>query len=243
MSNERENEWVLVPRVASLRMLGAGCDALYNADWKDAPRDLTAEAIWIAMLAAAPAPVRGTHCQNGRADVCLASQWDGVICADDECDIDSGIRAAAPAPAVDEPCRRHDCARVRAEMQAEIDRLRSVSVGEAVAYLDLGAGGYMDLGSDLHEEQLAQLPKGRHMLAIIGTYGVDGYTTAPPAPHGAAELQRDAAMFRWLADYPNAYTAVDLLRADQYTTLRRCCEALMPFDAAIAAQAGEKSDG
>ena len=52
--------------------------------------------------------------------------------------------------------------------------------GEAVAYLDIGAGGYMDVGTDLTDEQLAALPKGRHMLGIIGTYGVDGYTA--PAP-------------------------------------------------------------
>lgn len=32
------------------------------------------------------------HCQNGRADVCLASQRDGVICPQDSCDIDDGIR-------------------------------------------------------------------------------------------------------------------------------------------------------
>lgn len=42
---------------------------------------------------------------------------------------------AAPAPAVGEPCRRHDCTRVKAEMQAEVDRLRAVGVGEAVATL------------------------------------------------------------------------------------------------------------
>ena len=48
----------------------------------------------------------------------------------------------------------------------------------AVAYLDLGAGGYMDVGTDLTDEQLAALPKGRHMLAIIGTHGVNGYTPA-----------------------------------------------------------------
>ncbi|HHA2501905.1 TPA: hypothetical protein ACOENT_000075 [Stenotrophomonas maltophilia] len=51
-------------------------------------------------------------------------------------------------------------------------------VGEPVAYLDLGAGGYMDLGTDLSDEEMAALPKGRHMLAIIGTYGVDGYKPA-----------------------------------------------------------------
>lgn len=45
----------------------------------------------------------------------------------------------------------------------------------AVAYLDLGVGGYMDIGTDLTDEELATLPKGRHMLGIIGTYGVDGY--------------------------------------------------------------------
>lgn len=52
---------------------------------------------------------------------------------------------------------------------------------EPVAYLDLGAGGYMDVGTDLTDEQLAALPKGRHMLAIVGTYGVEGFTAAPVA--------------------------------------------------------------
>lgn len=47
-----------------------------------------------------------------------------------------------------------------------------------VAYLDLGTGGYVDVGTDLNDEQLAALPKGRHMLAIIGTHGVNGYTPA-----------------------------------------------------------------
>ena len=53
---------------------------------------------------------------------------------------------------------------------------------KAVAYLDLGAGGYTDIGTDLNDEQLALLPKGRHMLGIVGTYGVDGYVSSQPAP-------------------------------------------------------------
>ena len=53
---------------------------------------------------------------------------------------------------------------------------------KAVAYLDIGAGGYTDIGTDLNDEQLASLPKGRHMLGIVGTYGVDGYVSAQPAP-------------------------------------------------------------
>ena len=49
---------------------------------------------------------------------------------------------------------------------------------------------------------------------------------------------RDGEYFRWLATYPNFYTVCDLLRADQYVTLRRACEALWPIDNpnAIAAQ-------
>ena len=56
------------------------------------------------------------------------------------------------------------------------------NVPKAVAYLDLGVGGYMDIGTDLTDEELATLPKGRHMLGVIGTYGVDGYVPAQPAP-------------------------------------------------------------
>ena len=57
----------------------------------------------------------------------------------------------------------------------------------AVAYLDLGTGGYMDVGTDLSDEQLAALPKGRHMLAIIGTHGVNGYTPASAPVAGEAQ--------------------------------------------------------
>ena len=65
----------------------------------------------------------------------------------------------------------------------EMDRegRRAAHQHQAVAYLDLGAGGYMDLGTDLSDEALARLPKGRHVLAIVGTFGVDGYTPAAPA--------------------------------------------------------------
>ena len=62
---------------------------------------------------------------------------------------------------------------------------------QAVAYLDLGAGGYTDIGTDLNDEQLASLPKGRHMLGIVGTYGVDGYVSAQPAPSVPVDLITD----------------------------------------------------
>jgi len=83
-------------------------------------------------------------------------------------------------------------------------------LGSVVAYLDVGAGGYLDLGTELSEKVLAQLPKGRHMLAIAGTYGADGYSPAPaaqaapqpPAAQGNAERRdmdaRHAAIYRWL---------------------------------------------
>ncbi|HHP7110130.1 hypothetical protein [Pseudomonas aeruginosa] len=46
---------------------------------------------------------------------------------------------------------------------------------DVVGYLDIGAGDYIDIGSKLTNEQLSQLPMGRHALVIVGTYGVDGY--------------------------------------------------------------------
>ena len=64
------------------------------------------------------------------------------------------------------------------------------NVPKAVAYLDLGTGGYMDIGTDLTDEALAALPKGRHMLGIVGTYGVDGYVPAHPAPSEQDESVR-----------------------------------------------------
>ena len=69
---------------------------------------------------------------------------------------------------------------------------------EAVAYLDIGSGGYLDIGSDLPEEQLLALPNGRHALGIIGTYGIDGYvsvpvTAAPAVTDPVAAYERELA--------------------------------------------------
>ena len=59
--------------------------------------------------------------------------------------------------------------------------------GDVVAYLDVGASGYLDLGAALSEDALQQLPKGRHALVIAGTYGIDGYVAAPqPSPMARA---------------------------------------------------------
>ena len=77
--------------------------------------------------------------------------------------------------------------------------------GGVVAYLDIGAGGYLDLGSDLSNEAISRLPKGRHALIVAGTYGIDGYTHTPPAQaaaqQGADSAQEDAALWHWLAEY------------------------------------------
>ncbi|HEP1207464.1 TPA: hypothetical protein QEN11_22665 [Stenotrophomonas maltophilia] len=53
---------------------------------------------WQAALSAHPSPGGqevprcARHCQNGFADICLASQRDGVICPEDSCDIDDRMR-------------------------------------------------------------------------------------------------------------------------------------------------------
>lgn len=74
--------------------------------------------------------------------------------------------------------------RYRSEVEADtlMDLDGAQPAPKAVAYLDLGTGGYMDIGTDLTDEALAALPKGRHMLGIVGTYGVDGYVPAQPSP-------------------------------------------------------------
>ena len=66
--------------------------------------------------------------------------------------------------------------------------------GGVVAYLDIGAGGYLDLGTDLGNEALSRLPKGRHALVIAGTYGIDGYAPA----QAADSVLEDAARLNWL---------------------------------------------
>jgi hypothetical protein len=73
--------------------------------------------------------------------------------------------------------------------------------GDVVAYLDVGANGYLDLGLELSEDALQQLPKGRHALVIAGTYGIDGYVAAPqpsPTAQAADSVQEDAARLDWL---------------------------------------------
>lgn len=72
------------------------------------PEQLDTEALYTAsdvreMLARAASTATATderrpaksHCQNG-GDVCLAGNRDGICCPEDSCDIDDGVRAAAP---------------------------------------------------------------------------------------------------------------------------------------------------
>ena len=83
--------------------------------------------------------------------------------------------------------------------------------GDVVAYLDVGANGYLDLGSELSEDALRQLPKGRHALVIAGTYGIDGYVAAPqpfPTAQAADSVQEDAARLDFLIEQ-RAYVVSD----------------------------------
>ena len=89
----------------------------------------------------------------------------------------------AKIPDTDLPCEIRRCVDGEGVSDNKQDLAPGAqNVPKAVAYLDLGVGGYMDIGTDLTDEELATLPKGRHMLGIIGTYGVDGYVPAQPAP-------------------------------------------------------------
>jgi hypothetical protein len=122
--------------------------------------------------------------------------------------------ADAAAESQPEPVREHDLQDVRCEccgyMTYHLEHMGciraarapadSVTAPAGVAYLDIGAGGYIDLGTDLSNEALSRLPKGRHVLVIAGTYGIDGYIPTPPA-QAADSVLEDAARWQWLADY------------------------------------------
>ena len=85
----------------------------------------------------------------------------------------------AKIPDTDLPCEIRRCVDGEGVSDNKQDLAPGAqNVPKAVAYLDLGVGGYMDIGTDLTDEELATLPKGRHMLGVIGTYGVDGYVPA-----------------------------------------------------------------
>lgn len=110
---------------------------------------------------------------------------------------------------------------------------------QAVAYLDLGTGGYMDMDTDLTDEELAALPKGRHMLAIIGTHGVNGYTpvSAPIVDEWAVETfaERFAQALKPVA-YTTKRGAVYLGKSTQVGTENLCTisQAVYEFRAALA---------
>ena len=101
---------------------------------------------------------------------------------------------------------------------------------EAVAYLDVGAGGYLDLGTDLTDEALSRLPKGRHALVIAGTYGIDGYIAAPttqPAPQPSPVEQNESAYQRGYMDgMAKGRRDVDAAPQQDTELIRRLVEAL-----------------
>lgn len=108
---------------------------------------------------------------------------------------------------------------------------------EAVAYLDIGTGGYLDLGTDLADEALSRLPKGRHALVIAGTYGIDGYIAAPTTqPEPQQELRCNP--------HPKAPHGFD--RNSSHSAHRYVCEceSWEPYDAGFNAgfQAGMKAE-
>ena len=81
--------------------------------------------------------------------------------------------------------------------------------GDVVAYLDVGANGYLDLGSELSEDALQQLPKGRHALVIAGTYGIAGYVAAlqpAPATQQAREVSDAMVLAALQVQYPATYS-------------------------------------
>jgi hypothetical protein len=57
-----------------------------------------------------------------------------------------------------------------------------------------------------------------------------------------AALVADGERFAWLEKFQHVYLCADLLRKDQYVTLRRCVDALMECEADNAARSGKGDD-
>ena len=87
---------------------------------------------------------------------------------------------------------------------------RTAAAQEAVAYLDIGAGGYLDIGSDLPEEQLLALPNGRHALGIIGTFGIDGYVAAPVTAAPGIDLEQFRKLSRDMRKFIDNWDTISI---------------------------------
>ena len=151
----------------------------------------------------------------------------------------------------------HAAALASAAQPADVDADRAMRVQaapaavagpkEAVAYLDIGEGGYLDLGSDLSDEALRKLPKGRHMLAIVGTYGVDGYVpvaapTAQPSPAAQGDALNNTVRVPLDSLHADAAYLIGRLQLDTMDGARVVeiiRERIQAAKAALAAQAQE----
>lgn len=137
-----------------------GCVQLGNANIASGLRNMLSDIEWlgaapmtvdtnlirdaIAALSAQPSPGgqgalrRAKHCQNGYSDICLASQRDGVICPEDSCDIDDGIRhnhlaARQPVVAVPQGCDACDRTGIRQNDQGRNICCPDCDLGRACA--------------------------------------------------------------------------------------------------------------
>ena len=120
---------------------------------------------------------------------------------------DWGVRSLSPTGIYDDAgpwVRYEDHVAVIAALGTQPAPATQQPEGDVVAYLDIGASGYLDLGAALSEDALQQLPKGRHALVIAGTYGIDGYVAASqPSPTAQADSQQAGVVrkidrgFRW----------------------------------------------
>ena len=143
----------------------------YEAGWKDGYK----HGAWASAMAAEPVAWM-TFTEEGDPDMVFLDRSEACqYCEDDD----------PPKPLYTAP----QPSTAPATQQPE---------GGVVAYLDVGVGGYLDLGSELSEDALQQLPKGRHALVIAGTYGIDGYVTAPQPSPTAQSVLEDAARYRCL---------------------------------------------
>lgn len=243
-----------------------GCAATMGYSWTEEE----AVAAWNCRVApkaeaAAPEGARpnwlDTHCQSGRADVCRASQRDGIVCPDDSCDIDDGVRPRDPAPEGAQPTRPYvsfDAGGVKVDLARYLKTpegqaaVRSAS-GSGMAE---GAQGAVAIGRVCYApdrngcsrwhfwpEQSAH----DHVDTLPWDDGAQAskvFTVYTTQPQDTARDQEDAERYRWLRDKANdARRSAPMVMADP---LDKAAQRLIhgeELDAAIDAARGAGGEG
>ena len=202
--------WQLVPKEPTVSMARALLDYPESDEELPWPKSISpnfALAAYRIMLASAPPAPQVKPDRTGmtyyKNNACKAPNADHPDCI-------CWTQAPQAAVVQQEPLSREEREVVVSSIRDGCDLIHAgVMQQEPVAYLDIGAVGYIDLGSDQSIEKLQSLPVGRHMLGIIGTFGASGYVPAQQAKPLYTPISDEQIRSAWKAWNRTSITSAD----------------------------------